>query len=125
MPGKGHSSPVVVGNRVFVTTAEESSHRVLALALDKDTGQEIWRRIVAEGNFRSIHEFNSHASSTPICDGQNLYVAVLIENSVHLSALSVDKRRNPLDHRLWALHRQMGLFRIVGVLARAHLRDGR
>jgi outer membrane protein assembly factor BamB len=89
VPGRGYSSPVVVGNRIFVTTAVESSHRVLALAIDKNTGQEIWRRIIAEGNFRSIHEFNSHASSTPICDGRKLFVAVLIENSVHLTALSV------------------------------------
>jgi outer membrane protein assembly factor BamB len=89
VPGRGYSSPIVVGNRVFVTTAVEGSHRVLALAFDKETGQEIWRRIVGEGYFRSIHEFNSHASSTPICDGRKLYVAVLIDNSVYLSALLV------------------------------------
>jgi hypothetical protein len=89
VPGRGYSSPVVVGNRLFVTTAVEGSRRVLAMALDKETGKEIWRRIVGEGNFRSIHEFNSHASSTPICDGRKLYVAALIDGSVHLCALSV------------------------------------
>ena len=36
VPGRGYSSPVVVGNRIFVTTAVESSHRVLALtAIDR------------------------------------------------------------------------------------------
>ena len=43
IPGKGHSSPVVVGDRLFVTTAVEGSRQVLALAFDKETGEEIWR----------------------------------------------------------------------------------
>ena len=89
LPGKGHSSPVVVGDRVFVTAAEETPRRVLALAFDAKTGKELWRQTVAEGTFRPIHTFNSHATPTPTCDGRRLYVAALVDGSVQLAALSV------------------------------------
>src|SRR5262245_30846255 len=46
IPGKGHSSPIVQGERVFVTTCiEEKKERVL-LCLDSARGKELWRRTV-------------------------------------------------------------------------------
>src|SRR5213594_3315056 len=46
IPGKGHSSPIIWGDRVFVTTCiEETGERVL-LCLDRRDGKVLWQRVV-------------------------------------------------------------------------------
>src|SRR5262245_35580752 len=66
-PGKGNSSPVVWGKRVFVHTAT-NTERIL-LCLDADTGQTLWKRTVP-GAKGKINERNTLASATPATDGQ-------------------------------------------------------
>ncbi len=94
IPGLAHSSPIVWGDRVYVTTAipkkqavqfkgglygagepaddnlEQSWH---AYAIDRKTGKIIWDRTVLEAAPRiSRHPKNSHASSTPATDGRHI-----------------------------------------------------
>lgn len=76
IPGRGWSSPVVAGDRVWLTTAVEQREVVLrALALDAATGRvlvdaEIFR--IARASAR--HGKNSWASPTPIVEGDRVYV---------------------------------------------------
>src|SRR5262245_7598863 len=42
VPGSGHSSPVVVGDRVFLTTADEKAQKQFVLAFDRKTGKQLW-----------------------------------------------------------------------------------
>src|SRR5438270_7104206 len=42
IPGKGHSSPVVVGDRIFLTTCTESDQKRLLLCLDRRDGHTLW-----------------------------------------------------------------------------------
>ena len=44
LPGKGHSSPIVVGRRVFVTFGDPETARRSILCVNADTGQAMWRR---------------------------------------------------------------------------------
>lgn len=97
VPGRGWSSPVVWGNRVFLTTVvntadtEEpkkglyfggdrpkpptSTHRWLALCYDLETGATLWERELLAGPPRtSIHLKSSYASETPVTDGERLYL---------------------------------------------------
>jgi outer membrane protein assembly factor BamB len=77
IPGKGHSSPVVWVERVFVTTCvEESGERVL-LCLDARDGSERWRRTVLTAKLERKHSLNSFASSTPATDGRHVWVTFL------------------------------------------------
>ena len=69
IPGKGHSSPVLIGNRVFLTTADEASQKQIALSLDRGTGKILWRTTIHEGNFGHKHSDNTFASGTPCSDG--------------------------------------------------------
>ena len=78
---------MVVDDRLFLTNATDSPVRMVALALDKNSGQELWQRQLHEGGVRTIHENNSHATSTPVADKQNVYVAFLFDNFIHVSAL--------------------------------------
>src|SRR5919201_336252 len=44
VPGKGHSSPIVWGDRIFLTTALEKEQQRVLLCLDGRSGKELWRR---------------------------------------------------------------------------------
>ena len=95
IPGRGHSTPVVAGNHLFLTTAvptgrrtaaparERASggadagleHRFDVLAVARDTGAIAWQRTVAtttphEGYHRT---YGSFASNSPVTDGERVY----------------------------------------------------
>lgn len=88
LPGPGSSSPLVLNNRVYVTCY--SGYGVDAnrpgeigdlmrhlICFDADTGVEIWRANVPNGEkedeFRAQIKGHGYASSTPACDGKRLY----------------------------------------------------
>jgi outer membrane protein assembly factor BamB len=75
VPGLGWSSPVVQGERIWLTTSTDSGRSLRLLSLDTRTGQ-IARdiEVVARGQPDSIHQKNSHASPTPILEGDRVYV---------------------------------------------------
>jgi outer membrane protein assembly factor BamB len=74
LPGVGHSSAVVWGDKVFVTCADEKAGTRSVLCLSAPTGRELWRRdFAAEKHPR--HPDNSSASATPAVDDRHLYVA--------------------------------------------------
>ena len=83
IPGVGWSSPIVVGNKVYVTTAystesETSPDQSLQLiCLNLDSGKILWKKEIfhqTKETAQRIHKKNSHASPTPISDGKVIYV---------------------------------------------------
>jgi len=75
IPGKGWSSPIVVGERVFVTTATEEGRSFRLLCLDRASGELIFDREVFQQSLESpIRQDNSHATPTPVGDGRHTYV---------------------------------------------------
>jgi outer membrane protein assembly factor BamB len=96
VPGRGWSSPIVWGERVFLTTVvsegevelpkkglyfggerkeiPQAAHRWLVLCLDLKSGRELWRREAHRGAPpNSLHVKNTYASETPVTDGQRVY----------------------------------------------------
>jgi outer membrane protein assembly factor BamB len=102
IPGKGHSSPVVAGKRVYLTTAVEGAvvpgakaathlidgkewrhpdsvgadrkHAFKVIALDRDSGKVLWERTAWEGTpYDDRHRKSSYAASTPATDGQRVF----------------------------------------------------
>lgn len=74
IPGKGHSSPVICGERIFVTTCLEKDGKHVLLSLDRQTGKVLWEQAVDFKMQKPIHAVNSHASSTPATDGKYVFV---------------------------------------------------
>jgi outer membrane protein assembly factor BamB len=78
LPGLGWSSPVVVGGKVYLTTAvpQSDGFSLRALCLDARTGDLEWdKEVFREGaNAPGIHKKNSHASPTPFVEDGNVYV---------------------------------------------------
>ena len=100
--GRGHSSPIVWGNKIFVTTAVEGEvvpgakavthtnegkeflhpdsvgadhkHTFKVVALNRDTGKILWESVAWEGTpFDNRHRKSSYAASTPATDGKLVY----------------------------------------------------
>jgi len=101
--GRGLSSPIVWGNRIFLTTAIEGpvvpgakavkhmiedskefkhpdsvggdrSHTFKVLCVDRDTGKVLWEKTAFEGTpYDDHHKKGSYASSTPATDGRYVY----------------------------------------------------
>lgn len=74
LPGVGHSAPVIWADHLFVTSAEDRGLVRHVLCLDPATGEEKWRRDIAMSDSHK-HSKSSWASSTPVTDGERLYVA--------------------------------------------------
>jgi outer membrane protein assembly factor BamB len=92
IPGLAHSSPVVWGDRVFVTSAvstdaqatfrpglygdgdasaDRSTQRWMLYALDAASGKLLWERVALEGPPRELrHVKSTYASATPATDGR-------------------------------------------------------
>jgi outer membrane protein assembly factor BamB len=89
LPGRGHSSPVVWGGRLFVTSADKEASERYLIALDAATGQESWRKTFPLPKQRT-HKNNSFASSTPAVDQDRVFVLLQAPDESHLIALSHD-----------------------------------
>src|SRR5262249_54204698 len=82
VPGKGWSSPVVAGGRVYLTTAapikgSDKDLSLRALCLDAKSGKVLWdEEVIRQDGAKAayIHSKNSHASPTPVVGGGRLYV---------------------------------------------------
>jgi outer membrane protein assembly factor BamB len=68
----GHSSPVVVGDKIFLTAHE--GEKLLTIALDRSSGRVLWRREAPRSRTQKLHEKNSPASPSVATDGRNAYV---------------------------------------------------
>ncbi len=94
IPGTGHSSPVVWGDRIFLTTcvelaaksdAKERSGDRQLLCLDRRDGKLLWASTVVTCPLERKHGLNSFASSTPVTDGQNVFVAFLDNSTMRVA----------------------------------------
>lgn len=96
VPGLAHSSPIVWGNQVFLTSAvrtesdeeaeltvglygsiepvaDEGPHAFLVMAYDKTSGELLWERTAIEATPKvKRHPKGSHAASTPATDGEHV-----------------------------------------------------
>lgn len=73
LPGRGPSSPIVVGNHVFVTASTGTNNdRLLVLALDAASGAKRWQRTFWATGPTDCHPKSSMAAPTPASDGKSV-----------------------------------------------------
>ncbi|MDG2224046.1 MAG: PQQ-binding-like beta-propeller repeat protein [Rubripirellula sp.] len=90
VPGRGHGSPIVIGSEVYLATANDETQQQWVLAYDRETGDELWRRLIHEGNFptaREVHKKATNANGTIASDGQRLYIGMLNAGAIMATAL--------------------------------------
>jgi len=82
LPGRGLSSPVLVGNRAFLTASSgQKQNRLHVLAYDAKTGQKLWQRTVWATGPTDSHPKTCMAAPTPASDGKYL-VALFATNDL-------------------------------------------
>lgn len=90
IPGRGHSSPTVYQDRIYLATADERNQVQGIIALDRETGKQAWICKLSEGGFPKTHAKNTHATCTVACDGECLFVTFHHHNKLTLHAVSLE-----------------------------------
>lgn len=102
VPGRGHGSPTVVGDQVFLATADAEKEIQSVLCVDRRTGRQLWQAEVHHGGFeKKGNSKASMASSTPACDGERVFINFLHDGAIWTTALSREandsgRRRSPI-----------------------------
>ena len=127
LPGRGWSSPLIVGNQVWVTTAHEtiaseeqskerlkantgsqplivlSELRIHAICIDKETGEIIKDiEVLRKKDPQWIHKTNSYASPTPIIEDGRMYIQ---KGSYGSACLDLESGKVMWQNQdLWVMH---------------------
>ena len=72
LPGPGNSSPIVWGDRVFVTQATKADSRRELLCFDRNDGKLLWHSGVAYTEKEPTHQTNPYCAATPVTDGERV-----------------------------------------------------
>lgn len=86
VPGKGHASPIVWNDHVFVVSCDEDKQERILLAIDRVSGKQLWQQVVLRSPLEDKHQLNSFASSTPATDGKLVYVTFLDRSQMVVAA---------------------------------------
>lgn len=89
IPGRGHSSPIVVGDLVVLTSANEQRQQQGVFAFSRATGKQQWSTLISQGGFPKIHAKNTHASATACSDGKQIYATFNHHNKIEAVALDM------------------------------------
>ena len=94
LPGKGHASPIIWENYLFIVSALiDTGDRVL-ICIDRTSGKILWQRIVLKSPSERIHKLNSLASSTPVTNGKYIYVSFLDRKEMFIAAYDFSGETN-------------------------------
>ncbi|MBC8355576.1 MAG: PQQ-binding-like beta-propeller repeat protein [Planctomycetes bacterium] len=89
LPGPGSSSPIIIGDRLFITcwsgygvdrgnAGNQKDLRRHLICLDRNTGKTIWSKavepVLPEDNYGGMFAEHGYASHTPVSDGERVYV---------------------------------------------------
>lgn len=77
IPGIGHSSPAIVGDKIFLTTCLLKEKQRVLLCVDRKKGDILWQQVVVTAPLEKKHKLNSWASSTPATDGKHVWITFL------------------------------------------------
>ena len=70
---KGHSTPCVCGDSIFLTTFQANEKELATVAIDRVTGRIKWKRIVPTKTLEAFHVTGSPATATPACNGSQVF----------------------------------------------------
>jgi outer membrane protein assembly factor BamB len=97
LPGVGHSSPVVWGHRVFITSADSETARRTIVCLDAADGHTLWRHDYPSMTYPQ-HPDSSYATATPAVDA--LGVVLTWTSPAEVTLLALDRE----GRQLWRRH---------------------
>lgn len=75
LPDAGNSTPVIHGDRVFITLAEEKGKQRSTLCFERSTGKLLWKKGVTYNKPEKTHPGNPYCSASPVTDGKIVIVS--------------------------------------------------
>ena len=129
LPGKGHSSPIVVGKQVFISTAEAGKYQAL-MAFDRTSGEAQWKTdLHTTGVQGKIHERNSYATSTPAYHDGAVYLPFYNAEKIVMSKVDTEGRiiwQKPIMDfaSLWGFSVSPTIYKDLVLLSIEHLARG-
>lgn len=94
VPGRGHGTPTVAGDRVYLTAADDEREIQWVLCYERATGKPVWRTEIHQGGFpEKMNSKASNASSAVACDGERLYINFLNDKAVYTTALDLNGKQ--------------------------------
>jgi hypothetical protein len=90
VPGRGHSSPTVVGGHVFLAAADEEQGTQSVLCFDRATGKQLWQTEVHRGSLMRKNEKSTAASGTVACDGESVFISFANHGAVDVTSIGLD-----------------------------------
>ena len=88
IPGRGSSSPTVVGKCVYLSSCDEGPGSQTVYAFDRETGKQLWQREVHASGAMRKNQRSTGASSTILGDGKALYAVFANSGAIVVTALS-------------------------------------
>ncbi|MGE3809202.1 MAG: PQQ-binding-like beta-propeller repeat protein, partial [Gemmataceae bacterium] len=130
VPGRGHGSPIVVGSRVFLESADEQKQTQFVLCYDRATGKQLWQKQLHAGGFDGrFHKKNTRASSTLACDGERVFAPFYNAGALWLTALDLEGKQlwqkklgNFVSH--WGYSASPCLYQSLVIVAGDHKGEG-
>ncbi|MDA8743110.1 PQQ-like beta-propeller repeat protein [Rubripirellula amarantea] len=93
IPGRGHSSPIVVAESIFLTTADANEKTQSLVKINRKSGRLMNSWVLHRGTLPAqIHSNNSYASPTPAFDGEDLFVVFHTDDAIMLSKVTIEGR---------------------------------
>jgi outer membrane protein assembly factor BamB len=86
LPGSGQSSPIIWGERIFLTSALDKGAERLVFCVERTTGKILWQQTAWKGAPEASHVMNGWASATCVTDGQ-VVVAFFGRGGIHAYTL--------------------------------------
>jgi len=104
MPGHGSGTPIIHGNKVFVSSTDPKAQQLLAMCLDRKTGKVLWKNNAGSGYGTGpggskihMHGRSNYASPSPVTDGSRV---VFFFGNGDLVAYDLDGKK------MWAINIQ-------------------
>ncbi|WP_246146396.1 outer membrane protein assembly factor BamB family protein [Rubripirellula lacrimiformis] len=93
IPGRGHSTPIIVDEGIFLTTADAKSKTQSLIKLDRQSGRVVDQWVLHRNTLPAqIHNNNSYASPTPAFDGEDLFVSFHTDDAIWLTKITTTGR---------------------------------
>ncbi|QDT10642.1 PQQ-binding-like beta-propeller repeat protein [Stieleria marina] len=93
IPGRGHSTPIVTDDGIFMTTADSQKETQSLIKVDRETGLVVDQWVVHRNTLpAAIHGNNSYASPSPAFDGERVIVSFHTDDAIWLTAMTTEGR---------------------------------
>ncbi len=88
--GRGHGTPIVAGDKIFLLTSDEKKKSQTAIALDRSTGKHVWVTEVHKGKLDKKNKKATHANGSLATDGKRVYLSFVHNGAAYTTALNVE-----------------------------------